>query len=50
LENVELACGQYLAYWDAKNSRTGQDVAPGIYLYRLETDDRAVTKKMIHGR
>ncbi|HEY7897123.1 MAG TPA: hypothetical protein VIC03_01800 [Gemmatimonadaceae bacterium] len=50
LENVELGCGQYMGYWDAKNSRTGQDVAPGIYLYRLETDGRAVTKKMIHGR
>jgi hypothetical protein len=50
LENVELACGQYIAYWDAKNSRTGQDAAPGIYLYRLETDGRPVTKKMIHAR
>lgn len=49
LEGVELACGQYTGYWDAKNSRTGQDAPPGIYLYRLEIDGRPVTKKMIRG-
>ncbi len=49
LESVELGCGQYVGYWDAKNSRTGQDAPPGIYLYRLEIDGRPVTKKMIHG-
>ncbi len=50
LESVELSCGQYTAYWDAKNSKTGQDAAAGIYLYRLEIDGRPVTKKMIHSR
>ena len=50
LENLELSCGQYTGYWDAKNSRTGQDAPPGIYLYRLEIDGRPVTKKMIRGR
>jgi len=50
LENVDLPCGQYTGYWNAKNSRTGQDTPPGIYLYRLEIDGRPVTKKMIHGR
>ena len=50
LENVELACGQYTAYWDAKNSKSGQDAGPGIYLYRLEIDGRPITKKMIHSR
>jgi len=50
VEGLELACGQYTAYWDAKNSRTGQDAGPGIYLYRLEIDGRPTTKKMIHGR
>lgn len=48
LDGVELSCGQYTAYWDAKNSKTGQDVSPGIYLYRLEVDGRRVTKKMIY--
>ena len=50
LESVELPCGQYTGYWDARNSRTGQDAPPGIYLYRLEIDGRPVTKKMIRGR
>lgn len=50
LEGLELTCGQYTGYWDAKNSKTGQDAPPGIYLYRLEIDGRPVTKKMIHGR
>lgn len=50
LESVELTCGQYEAYWDARNSRTGQGAAPGIYLYRLEVDGRPVTKKMIKSR
>lgn len=50
LENVQLSCGPYEAYWDAKNSRTGQDAGPGIYLYRLEIDGRPVTKKMVKSR
>ncbi|HEV2644164.1 MAG TPA: hypothetical protein VGT98_15735 [Candidatus Elarobacter sp.] len=50
LESVELSCGQYTAYWDAKYSRTGQDAPPGIYLYRLELDGRPVTKKMMRAR
>ncbi len=50
LESLEMSCGQYSGYWDAKNSRTGQDAPPGIYLYRLEIDGRPVTKKMIRGR
>jgi hypothetical protein len=49
LESVELACGQYTAYWDAK-TRSGQDVMPGIYLYRLEVDGRPMTKKMTRAR
>ncbi len=50
LESVELGCGQYTGYWDARNSRTGQDAGPGIFLYRLEIDGRPITKKMIRGR
>lgn len=50
LESLDLSCGQYTGYWDAKNSRTGQDAPPGIYLYRLEIDGKPVTKKMIRGR
>ena len=47
LENVLLTCGQYLAYWDGKYSQTGEDVASGIYLFRLEVDGKPLVKKMI---
>ena len=47
LENQLLTCGQYLAYWDGKNSQSGEDVASGIYLYRLEVDGKPFVKKMI---
>lgn len=47
VENVMLTCDQYTAYWDAKYSKTGQSVPPGIYLYRLEVDGRVITKKLI---
>jgi hypothetical protein len=47
LENVQLGCGQYTAYWDGKYQGTQREVASGIYLYRLEVDGRSVVKKMI---
>ena len=47
LDSQLLTCGQYLAYWDGKNTQTGDDVASGIYLYRLEIDGRPFVKKMI---
>ena len=47
LESQILTCGEYLAYWDGKNSQTGEDVASGIYLYRLEVDGKPFVKKMI---
>src|SRR6266513_2511288 len=47
LENVLLTCGQYVAYWDGKYSQTGDDVASGIYLYRLEVGGKPLVKKMI---
>jgi hypothetical protein len=46
VDKIELSCGQYSAYWDAKNSKTGQQVSTGVYLYRLEVDGRPATKKM----
>jgi hypothetical protein len=48
LENLQLPCGQYTAYWDAKNSKTGQQVAKGMYLYRLDVNGRRVSKKMLY--
>jgi hypothetical protein len=47
LDNQLLTCGQYVAYWDGKNTQTGDDVASGIYLYRLEIDGKPFVKKMI---
>ncbi|HEX9310112.1 MAG TPA: hypothetical protein VF887_04830 [Gemmatimonadaceae bacterium] len=47
LESQLLTCGQYVAYWDGKYSQTGDDVASGIYLYRLEVDGKPLVKKMI---
>ena len=47
LESLLLTCGEYIAYWDGKYSQTGEDVASGIYLYRLEVDGKVLVKKMI---
>ncbi len=47
LENLLLTCNQYTAYWDGKYSQTGEDVASGIYLFRLEVDGKVLVKKMI---
>jgi len=50
LEGVSLSCGQYTAYWDAKNSKTGREVPPGFYMYRLEVDGRPAVKKMTYSK
>ena len=47
LESLLLTCGEYMAYWDGKYSQTGEGVASGIYLYRLEVDGKVFVKKMI---
>ena len=47
LDGQLLTCGAYVAYWDGKNSQSGEDVASGIYLYRLELDGKPFVKKMI---
>jgi hypothetical protein len=47
LENLLLTCSEYEAYWNGKNSQTGEDVASGIYLFRLEVDGKVLVKKMI---
>ena len=47
LNRLLLTCNQYTAYWDGKDIKTQQEVASGVYLYRLEVDGKAVVKKML---
>ena len=47
LENVQLSCGQYTAYWDGMYLRSNREVASGVYLYRLEVDGKMLVRKMI---
>ena len=47
LVNVPLRCGTYTAYWSGNFMNTSQEVASGVYLYRIEVDGRAIVKKMI---
>ena len=47
LENVQLSCGQYTAYWDGMYLRSNREVASGVYLYRLEVDGKPWVRKMI---
>jgi hypothetical protein len=47
LDRLLLTCNQYTAYWDGKDMKTQQEVASGVYLYRLEVDGKAVVKKML---
>ncbi len=48
LDNVSIACGDYVAYWDGKVRNTGREAASGVYLYRLEVDGVPLMKKMIN--
>jgi hypothetical protein len=51
IENLELECGSYTAYWNGKYLNTSRDAASGVYLYRLEVDGRVTTvKKMFLGK
>jgi hypothetical protein len=47
IDRLFLTCGQYVAYWDGKDSKTQQEVASGVYLYRLEVDGKPLVKKML---
>lgn len=47
IDHLFLTCGQYTAYWDGKDSKTQQEVASGVYLYRLEVDGKPLVKKML---
>ncbi|MBV9879109.1 MAG: hypothetical protein JO180_01370 [Gemmatirosa sp.] len=49
IENIELECGAYVAYWNGKYLNTTREAASGVYLYRLEVDGRtASTGRMFY--
>lgn len=45
LDNIQVA-GAYSVIWDSKNS-SGQDVASGLYIFRIETRKFTDSKKML---
>lgn len=48
VESLQLPCGQYTAYWNGTALTTNRDVAPGLYLYRLEINGKPVAaRKMV---
>jgi hypothetical protein len=40
VENLQVPCGQYTAFWDGTQRGTSRQVASGIYMYTLEIDGR----------
>ena len=42
-----LPCGTYTAYWDGNYRGTSQEVASGVYLYRLQVDNVVKVEKML---
>jgi hypothetical protein len=47
INNLLLSCGEYLAFWDGKNVRTGREAASGMYYIRLEVDGKTLVSKAI---
>lgn len=47
VENLQLRCGEYTAFWDGTSMRSSEQVASGIYMYRLEVDGRPYTRRML---
>ncbi len=45
--SLALKCGNYTAFWSGNYLNTTQPVPPGVYLYRIEVDGRAVARKMV---
>jgi flagellar hook assembly protein FlgD len=41
-----LKAGRQLVEWDGKDE-SGEEVASGVYFYRLQTQDFTQTKKMV---
>jgi hypothetical protein len=47
VQGMDLPCGQYTAYWDGVGVGSNREVPPGMYLYRLEVNGKAVGRKML---
>ncbi|MDQ3697136.1 MAG: T9SS type A sorting domain-containing protein [Gemmatimonadota bacterium] len=47
VQNLLLRCGRYDAFWNGNYLSTSQEVASGVYLYRLEVDGKVIVKKML---
>jgi hypothetical protein len=48
IENLQLPCGRFVAYWNGKYQRTDREVASGLYIARLEIDGKVSgVKKML---
>ena len=51
VDGLLLECGPYLAFWDGKYMRTGQEAPPGVYVYQLVVDGQPViVRKMLRAR
>ena len=48
VQNLQLACGEYTAFWDGTSIGSSRQVASGIYMYKLEIDGKPYgTRKML---
>lgn len=47
IQNLLLPCGSYTAFWNGKYLNTSQEVASGVYLYKIEVDGRVSVRKML---
>ena len=47
LDNVQLPCGEYTAFFNGRAQSNGREIASGIYPYTLSQDGVKVQKKAI---
>lgn len=51
IENLELTCGSFTAYWNGKYLNTSREAASGVYIFRLEVDGKTeFIRKMFFGK
>ena len=46
INKLLLGCGQYMSYWDGKDSRNRKEVASGMYIAELVVDGQKSTIRM----